>query len=267
MANYSVYGKTINGGAAITVTKQPGVETQTIGFSSVPVLGIGQEVKLVWRAFVHNAAVVREEVLESYGGVYRYGVTNEMESLVGETITAQLQVKFAGSVWRSAPFSIAVAAEVHITTLPELVDVVTGHTSTLAANATTVAGHTTTIGQHTTAIGTHTTQIAALKSPAIVDVAESKTLALTDAGKMLKVTADPSAVTLTIPENETVAFPVGTRIEIMSYSDFDVTVTSVEGVVLYSNQSHKNIGPDCVATLIKMQTDEWCLYGTLKAAE
>lgn len=265
MANYSVYGKTINGGAAITVTKQPGVETQTIGFSSVPVLGIGQEVKLVWRAFVHNAAVVREEVLESYGGVYRYGVTNEMESLVGETITAQLQVKFAGSVWRSAPFSIAVAAEVHITTLPELVDVVTGHTSTLAANATTVAGHTTTIGQHTTAIGTHTTQIAALKSPAIVDVAESKTLALTDAGTVQKVTGE-TATTITIPLDEDVAFAVGTQLTILSYTEADVDVAIAEGGVIQSVGGNKKISAQYgAATLKKLAADTWILYGSLKA--
>lgn len=286
MVNYSVYGKTINGGETIEIVKQPGVATQTIGFSSVPTLGVGQAVKLVWRALVGGHVVLREEVLASYGGVYRYAVTNEMEDMIGAAISAQLLVSFGGSQWRSAPFAIAVLPEVHITTLAEVVDEVQSArgasaslsvqlTALLAAKAnkaaTPTAGNIATVdanGHVTdggTALAAITAALTALKEPPIVAVAESKTLALTDAATVQKV-AGEAAVTLTIPLNASVAFPVGTEIVVLAYAETDAILAATEGVTLNSASGNKKInGQYATATLKKMGADEWVLYGSLKA--
>lgn len=265
MRNYVVEGNTVNGGAAIEVVAQPGVATESISFTGVPTLGTGQTVKLVWTVTENNRIWTREETLLPVGSAYVLNITNEMESLVGHSIGARLRVEFAYASWLSGPFTISILPETHITTLPELVDIVADHTTALAANATTVAGHTTTIGQHTTTIGTHTTQIAALKSPAIVEVTESKTLVLTDAATVQKVTG-ALATTITIPLNAAVAFPVGTEITILSWTESDVNVAIAEGGTVHSISEYKKISAQYgAATLKKLAEDSWVLYGSLKA--
>lgn len=233
MRVFGISSGVVNGGSTVTVRHKADGNVETIGFSGIPTYAEGQLVTL--------------------------GATRLIKQ---------------GDVWAltlpafAAAFSIAIDADDEIAVdaafTAENFKAVTDEITAARGESESLGDRLDAADEAVEALGE---RIDAVEIPGIVAVAESRTLALTDAGKMLKVTADPSAVTLTIPANETAAFPVGTRIEIMSYSDHDVTVASVEGVGLYSNQSYKNIGPDCVATLIKMQTDDWVLYGTLKAAE
>jgi hypothetical protein len=107
------------------------------------------------------------------------------------------------------------------------------------------------------------TNLAAITNPAIVVVGENKTLALTDAGKVLKVTA---AATITVPLNAAVAFAIGAEIVILSYTAADVAIAPDTSVTLYSVSSNRKInGQYSAVTLKKMATDEWVLIGALKA--
>jgi hypothetical protein len=113
------------------------------------------------------------------------------------------------------------------------------------------------------AVGGVNTNLAAITNPAIVVVGESKTLALTDAGKVLKVTA---AATITVPLNAAVAFAIGAEIVILSYTASDVAIVPDTNVTLYSASSNRKInGQYSAVTLKKMATDEWALIGALKA--
>lgn len=89
------------------------------------------------------------------------------------------------------------------------------------------------------------------------------TLALSDAGKMVQL-SNSSAVTLTVPLNSSVAFPVGTKIDLFQYGAGQVTVSPAGGVTLQSYGSKTKIaGIYAAATLIKAATDTWILVGNL----
>lgn len=90
------------------------------------------------------------------------------------------------------------------------------------------------------------------------------TLVLTDAGKMVTLT-NASAITLTIPTNASVAFPVNTRIDLLQYGAGQVTVGGA-GVTIYSSGSKlKLTGQYSGASLWKKATDTWVLIGDLAA--
>ena len=91
----------------------------------------------------------------------------------------------------------------------------------------------------------------------------SATLALADAGRFTYVNST-SALTMTIPLNSAVAFPIGTEMEFCRYNTGAVTFAAASGVTLLSVDSVKTIGNryGCVA-LKKINTDVWLLSGDL----
>ena len=90
------------------------------------------------------------------------------------------------------------------------------------------------------------------------------TLVLTDAGKEIQFT-NGSAVTLTIPTNAVVAFPIGTEILLVQYGAGAVSVTPAVGVTLYSTSSYRTLYEQySAAILIKQATDTFLLAGDLK---
>ena len=93
----------------------------------------------------------------------------------------------------------------------------------------------------------------------------SYTAVLADDGKL--VTADnASAITFTIPPNGTVAFGIGTQINIMQLGAGQVTITPGAGVTIRSAGSKlKTNGQYSVATCVKIATDTWVLVGNLSA--
>lgn len=104
---------------------------------------------------------------------------------------------------------------------------------------------------------------AAQASAMIVSVLSSKTLGLSDAGTMQQVSSS-SARTITIPANASVAFPVGTEIEIVRYGTGSVTVTAAGGVTLVSANSLVSLSSQyACAALKKLTADTWLLTGAL----
>lgn len=102
-------------------------------------------------------------------------------------------------------------------------------------------------------------------SSSISVYSDSGTLALTDAGKLVKVTKG-TAATITIPLHAAVAFPVGTEIEIVQYGAGQVSIAITSGGTLYSAGSAKKTRVQYVAVSIKcIAQDEWLLTGDLTA--
>jgi hypothetical protein len=90
------------------------------------------------------------------------------------------------------------------------------------------------------------------------------TLVLTDAGKMVTLT-NASPITLTIPTEASVAFPVNTRIDLIQYGAGQVTIGGA-GVTLNSSGSKKKLtGQYSGASLWKKATDTWVLIGDIVA--
>ena len=91
------------------------------------------------------------------------------------------------------------------------------------------------------------------------------TTVLADDGKL--VTCDNAAsIALTIPPNGTVAYGIGTQINIMQLGAGVVTITAGAGVTLRSAGSKlKTNGQYAVATCCKIATDTWVVIGNLAA--
>jgi hypothetical protein len=93
----------------------------------------------------------------------------------------------------------------------------------------------------------------------------SYTAVLGDDGKL--VTCDNgSAITFTVPPNSSVAFGIGTQINIMQLGAGQVTITAGAGVTFRSAGTKvKTNGQYSVATCVKIATDTWVLVGNLAA--
>jgi hypothetical protein len=90
------------------------------------------------------------------------------------------------------------------------------------------------------------------------------TLVLTDQSKLVTLT-NASAIAVTIPTNASVAFPIGTQIDLSQDGAGKVTFSGA-GVTINSLSSLKSIWGQYVwVTLIKKATDTWNLYGNLIA--
>lgn len=90
------------------------------------------------------------------------------------------------------------------------------------------------------------------------------TTVLTDRSKL--VTLDnASAVTVTIPPNSSVAYPTGTKIDLLAKGAGQVTVAEGSGVTVNSAQSLKLRAQWSAASAIKLATDTWVLVGDLQA--
>jgi hypothetical protein len=88
-------------------------------------------------------------------------------------------------------------------------------------------------------------------------------IVLSDLYKLIK-TNNSSANDLRIPTNTGVAFPIGTQIIIVQYGTGQTTIAGTAGVTLRSSGGKTKIAAQYgMATLIKIDTNEWVLAGDL----
>lgn len=89
------------------------------------------------------------------------------------------------------------------------------------------------------------------------------TLVLGDGYKVVEMNK-ATAVNLTVPPNSSVAFPIGTIIEVFQYGAGQVTVVPGSGVTIRSPVGKLKIsGQYSSAALRKRATDEWVLVGDI----
>lgn len=101
---------------------------------------------------------------------------------------------------------------------------------------------------------------------AIVTEADTaKTLALTDAGDFI-VTTNASATTVSIPRNDTVAFPTGTEIDFIQKGAGQLTIQAAGASVTLNGVSAGSTTITAQwggATIKKIDTDEWVIVGKI----
>jgi hypothetical protein len=91
----------------------------------------------------------------------------------------------------------------------------------------------------------------------------SYTLALINAGTAVEFTSG-SAITVTVPPNSSVVFPVGTIIELLQYGTGVITVAAGAGVTIHSANNLLSARTQySVLSLRKRATNEWVLAGDL----
>lgn len=90
----------------------------------------------------------------------------------------------------------------------------------------------------------------------------SDTLLATDVGKEV-ASNNAGANTVTVPPNSSVAIGVGAYINLAQYGAGQTTVAAGAGVTIRSRNGLKLAGQYAGASLRKIATDEWMLYGDL----
>jgi len=91
----------------------------------------------------------------------------------------------------------------------------------------------------------------------------SYTLVLDDRGKMVRLT-NADGITLTVPDNDSVEFPIGTEIIIMQGGEGQITIEGdTSSVIRSEGGDDKTAGQYAGAFLTKIDTDEWLLEGNI----
>lgn len=89
------------------------------------------------------------------------------------------------------------------------------------------------------------------------------TFVLADAGKLCTF-SNASAVTVTVPPNSSVAFDVGTQIDVLALGAGAVSIAAGSGVTVSSKDSNLQLSEQYSGgTLLKIATDTWVLVGDL----
>jgi hypothetical protein len=98
-----------------------------------------------------------------------------------------------------------------------------------------------------------------------VQTGTSYTLVLSDSGKLIE-TNNAGSNSINVPLDSSVAFSIGTKIDILQTGAGQTTISPVSGVTINSKEgSLKLTGQWSAATLIKRGTNTWALIGDLSA--
>ena len=93
----------------------------------------------------------------------------------------------------------------------------------------------------------------------------SYTLVLSDAGKIVEMN-NASANLIIIPLNSTIAFPIGTKIDVIQSGTGATSASIVSGVTLNSDTNKRTINAQwAAASLVKRATNTWIMIGALKS--
>lgn len=112
--------------------------------------------------------------------------------------------------------------------------------------------------------GTQTKEGVASRTP-IVQKTDSYTLsALTERDSLIEI-SKASAVTLTIPADSTLNFPIGTSLDILQTGAGQITVAGAGGVTVNATPGLKLRTQWSGATLFKRAANTWVVYGDLSA--
>jgi len=119
------------------------------------------------------------------------------------------------------------------------------------------------INQDSTSAGIATeTYVLENSAPRLLEETTTRTanytLALTDINKV--VSMNGSSLTLTIPNNSSVAFPIGSVVNVYNLANTNVTVVGDSGVTV---RNAGDLGEFGEVSLRKRGTDEWVLAGNV----
>lgn len=90
------------------------------------------------------------------------------------------------------------------------------------------------------------------------------TLVLLDDSKVVTL-SNASAIALTIPTNASVAFPIGSQVNIVQLGAGQVTVGGASVTIRSQGSRLKLNGQYAAASLLKIATDEWVIIGNTAA--
>jgi hypothetical protein len=112
--------------------------------------------------------------------------------------------------------------------------------------------------------GTQTKEGVPSRTPIIAKSASYTLSAESERDSLIEVDSS-SAVTITIPTNSAVAFPIGTTLDILGVNTGLITIAGDTGVTVNATPGLKLRTQWSSCTLFKRATNSWVVYGDLKA--
>jgi hypothetical protein len=191
----------------------------------------------------------------SYAGGTGMSAT-DVEAAIDELATEKLNASAVGTMASQNANSVSITGG-SVTGITDLAVADGGTGASSASAARTNLGLV--IGTDVAA-QSHTTDAAAHPLQANNQTGTSYTLVLGDAGKVIECN-NAGAIVLTVPPNSSVAFPVGTVIEVFQQGAGQVTITEGSGVTFRKPRGAKTGVQYSVATIWKRATDEWVVSG------
>ena len=91
------------------------------------------------------------------------------------------------------------------------------------------------------------------------------TLVLTDANNTVVELSNTSAITVTVPLESSVAFPIGAQVQLLQTNTGQVTVAGASGVTVNGTPGLKLRAQWSFATLIKRASNTWVIVGDVTA--
>jgi hypothetical protein len=112
--------------------------------------------------------------------------------------------------------------------------------------------------------GTQTKEGVPSRTPIISKIASYTLTSLTERDSLIEVNST-SPVTITIPTNEAVAYPIGTTLDILGVDTGLITIAGDTGVTVNATPGLKLRTQWSSCTLFKRDTNSWVVYGDLKS--
>jgi hypothetical protein len=222
-------------------------------------------------------APVRNDVANT-GEVLFYNATSKevtygnVISVAGNITAGNVSVATTGNITGNLVGRVLNASQTAITTLGTLTNISTNGNANVsqAVNSATVSasgnitGGNLAISGNSATITTANYSIGYLNIPQ-VSFAANATIALTDAGKHYYSTS-ASNLLLTIANNTSVAWTVGTAITIVNRGTANITIAQDTGVSLYlagnSTSGNRTMTTYGMSTLMNVAANVWMINGT-----
>jgi hypothetical protein len=112
--------------------------------------------------------------------------------------------------------------------------------------------------------GTQALEGVPSRTPIIQKTASYTLSALTERDDLIEMSS-ASAVTLTIPTDSTLDFPIGTSLDVLQTSTGQVTIAGAGGVTVNATPGLKLRTQWSSATLFKRAANTWVVFGDLTA--
>lgn len=97
----------------------------------------------------------------------------------------------------------------------------------------------------------------------VLSESTSFTIASSDIGSVIKATSN-TATTITVPTNATLSAPLGAQVLVVQMGTGQITIAPAVGVTIRSSGSkYKTVNQYSLASLVKVDTNEWVLGGEL----
>ena len=186
-------------------------------------------------------------VQHSAGATVKHVLTSDDLNAFKASISPVANVGFAGSTSGSTTVQASAVAGTTTLTLPAATDTLVGKATTDTLTNKTLTSPVINDAKQTVTLNAQT--------------GTTYTLVLADNGKLVTL-SNASAITVTVPTNASVAFPVGSIVNIQQVGAGQVTVAGDTGVTVNGTGTKTN-SQWSAASIIKTATDTWTLIGDI----